>query len=182
MKEKVGNPYNNLLPLLLSLLLLLCNICSYMKRQGGPMHWRRWAWWARVWWWSPCGREAPQLTHRGLPLEGVVHLEEEDNMIRTALPCMWFRHYVLVILLNHVRPSDTHVHVFYIYDFCSHDIVQHEACFVLKCPVYNDVRNMFYSLSHNVILGGLKRSCQLDPQLHITSHYLTDFTALCLVL
>ena len=61
--------------------------------------------------------------------------------------------------------------------FCSYDIVENEAHFVLECPLYNSIRDKFQSLFENVVLGSLKSFFQLDHQVDI-SLYLMEATAL----
>ena len=61
--------------------------------------------------------------------------------------------------------------------FCSYNVVENEAHFVLECPLYNSIRDKFQSLFENVVLGSLKSFFQLDHQVDI-SLYLTEATAL----
>ena len=48
--------------------------------------------------------------------------------------------------------------------FCSHNVVDCEAHFVLECPLYNSINHKIPSLFQNVVLGSLKSSSQLDHQ------------------
>jgi hypothetical protein len=49
---------------------------------------------------------------------------------------------------------------------------------VLKCPLYNLIRNKFSSSLENVILGNLKSFFQLSQQVDITFDF-TKATKLC---
>ena len=57
--------------------------------------------------------------------------------------------------------------------FCSCNVGENEAYFVLECPLYNFIRDKFQS-----IIGSLKSFFQLDHQVEI-SLYLTEAIALC---
>lgn len=48
--------------------------------------------------------------------------------------------------------------------------ILNEAHFVLQCPLYNPIRNMFPSLFENVVLGSLKILLPLDHQVDINLH------------
>ena len=52
--------------------------------------------------------------------------------------------------------------------FCSYNIVESEAHFVLECPLYDSIRGKFQSLFDNVVLGSLKPFFQLDHQVDIS--------------
>ena len=61
--------------------------------------------------------------------------------------------------------------------FCSNNVTQNDANFVLECPLYNSITDKFPSLHENVVLGSLKSFLQLyhsvDISLDLTA------TALC---
>ena len=59
--------------------------------------------------------------------------------------------------------------------FCSYNIVENEANFVLKYPLYNFIRDKFQSLLKKVVLESLKSFIPLDHQVEI-SLYLTEAT------
>jgi len=62
-------------------------------------------------------------------------------------------------------------------NFCSYNVVENEAHFVLECPLYSSIRDKFQSLFENIVLGSIKSFFQLDHQVDI-SLYLTEATAL----
>ena len=61
--------------------------------------------------------------------------------------------------------------------FCSFNVVENEAHFVLECPLYNPIRDQFPSLFENIVPGSLKFFFQLDQQVDV-SLYLAEATAL----
>ena len=61
--------------------------------------------------------------------------------------------------------------------FCSCNVVGNEAHFVLECPFYNPINDMFSSLFENVVPGSFESFFQLDHQVNI-SLYLTESTSL----
>ena len=54
--------------------------------------------------------------------------------------------------------------------FCSSNVVENEAHFVLECPLYNQIRDKFSSLSENVVPRTwiIKSFFQLDQQVNIS--------------
>lgn len=58
-------------------------------------------------------------------------------------------------------------------NFCSCDVVENEACFVLKCLLCDAIKYRLYSLSRNVILDNLNFFFHLKHQVRIIL-YLTD--------
>ena len=62
--------------------------------------------------------------------------------------------------------------------FCSYNVVENEAHFVLECPLYKLIRVNFSTLFDNVVLGSLKYFIQLDHQVDINL-YLMEAIALC---
>ena len=60
--------------------------------------------------------------------------------------------------------------------FCSYNIVESEAHYVLECPLYDPIRDKFPSLVENVVLGSLKSFFQMDHQDDI-SLFLLEATA-----
>ena len=61
--------------------------------------------------------------------------------------------------------------------FCSYNVVENEARFVLERPLHKSIRDEFPSLFENVIIGNPKSFFQMDHQVSI-SLYLTEATAL----
>ena len=64
-----------------------------------------------------------------------------------------------------------------LYHFCSYDVVENEAHFVLECPLDNSSRKKFQSLFEHAVLESLKSFFQVDQQVNIC-HFLTKATAL----
>lgn len=64
---------------------------------------------------------------------------------------------------------------------CYDNVVESDTYFVLECPLYNSIRDMFSSLFHNIIvLGILKSFYQLDHQIDTSlwNAYLAEANAL----
>ena len=61
--------------------------------------------------------------------------------------------------------------------FFSYNAFENEVHFMLKCPLYNPIRDKFPSLFENVVPRNLKSFFQSDQQINI-SLYLTEATAL----
>ena len=61
--------------------------------------------------------------------------------------------------------------------FCSYNVAENEAHFVLECPLYNPIKDKFQSLLEKVVLRSLKSFFQLDHQVDV-SLYLTAGIAL----
>ena len=61
--------------------------------------------------------------------------------------------------------------------FCSYTAVENETHFMLGCPLYNPIRDMYSSLFEKVVPKSLKPFFQLDQQVNIIL-YLEEATAL----
>ena len=61
--------------------------------------------------------------------------------------------------------------------FCSYYVVENEALFVLKCPLYKSIGDKYQITIWEAILGSLRSFFQLDHQFEI-SLYLTEATTL----
>ena len=61
--------------------------------------------------------------------------------------------------------------------FCSYNVVENEAQFVLECPLFNSIRDKFQTLLKKVVLWSLKSLFQLAHQVE-TNLYLTETTTL----
>lgn len=62
--------------------------------------------------------------------------------------------------------------------FCSSNVVENEARFMLECPLYNSMEEKFTLIFENVVSSNLRSLFQLDHQVDI-SLCPTEATTLC---